>query len=475
MEKKFIDRQEELARLEELYNQKQSQLIVTYGRRRVGKSALLRHFCDGKKKYIFFTGRKGENQNDLSERFLKSLSDFFEDPLIAKLKITDWKEIFDLIDAKQSKEKLIVVLDEFQWICPVKSTLISALQEYWDRKKDDDKKIFLVLCGSIISFMEKKVLSEKSPLYGRRTFSFELEPMSFSSARLFFPKMDITEQAEVIITLGGIPSYLELIQQKDSFAQNINKLALTKNGYLVDEILFILREQLKVPKRYYVLLKILSEKNATRNELSKEAGISNSGTLNLYIKNLLDMHLIKETIPITKGETSKSVRYAIWDEFLRFYFNFILPNEERIRLNDDDWLFDSIIAPRWEGFCGRSFELFCVKNIKSIISSLGIKDVFLRSGSFWQVKTKEKEGVQIDMVIERTDNVTHLIECKWSSGKIGTSIIGEVERKKRLYPNPHHHTLKTVLITTYGITEQVEKSNVIDNVITLRDFMVMVN
>jgi len=390
---------------------------------------------------------------------------------MAKVKIDDWRELFEIIETGRGAKKIIIIWDEFQWMCAKKSSLISALQEQWDQKWKQDGKTFLILCGSIISFMEKNILFEKSPLYGRRTASFELEPMPAETAKQFFPRKSVTEQAEIIMTLGGIPSYLELINSKESLPQNLNRLGLVKDGYFVNEVQFVLREQLKNPKRYYLLLENLAQKSMSREELSKSMGIRNSGALQLYLQTLLDLHLIKTKIPIIAGENSKKVKYIIWDEFLRFYFYFILPNRQPIQLNENNWLYDQIIAPQRHNFCGAAFEIFCMKNIKKILSILEITKVFKRFGTYWQTKNREKEGMQIDLVIERTDRVTHLIECKWSLEKIGKGVIKDIERKKFLYPNPHKHTLKTAIITVQGVSQEVKKSAIVDDIITLKDLL----
>lgn len=468
--RRFIGRDGELKMLEKWGRESASQLVVIFGRRRVGKSTLLTRFCENKYSF-FFTGRKGERQRELFERFLKHLAEFHRNPLIARAKVADWQEIFEIIDLGRKGRKLFIVLDEFQWMCSRKSDLISALQEYWDKRWKNDGKIFLVLCGSIVSFVEKNVLSEKSPLYGRRTRSMEVEAFPPNEARLFFPGKNHMEQAEIVMTFGGIPSYLEIVDPRQSLAQNINRLALTRGGYFVDEVQFVLREQLKNPRRYYILLENLSHGPMSREELAGAMGIGNTGALNLYLRTLLDLRLIRLDMPIDKPETSRTQRYAIWDEFLRFHFNFIGPSEEMIRMNDEDWLYDRIVAPKWDGYCGYSFEIFCKKNIRAVVDALGIKDVFRRSGTFWQKRTKRKEGVQIDMVIERTDGATHLIECRWSSGTIGKSIIEEMERQKGLYPNPLNHTLKTALITTHGVTDHVRSSGAIDDIITVKDLL----
>jgi AAA+ ATPase superfamily predicted ATPase len=468
--RRFIGRAEELSRLEKSLRQKDSQLIVVYGRRRVGKSTLLSHVCQGKSAF-FFTGRKGEGKAALFARILKQLGDFFQSSLVAKAKVGDWSEVFEIIDIERNGRKIIIVFDEFQWMCAERTSLISALQEQWDKKWKGNGRVALILCGSIVSFMQRSVLSEKSPLYGRRTLSLEIEALPASAAKKFFPERAPVEQGEILMTLGGIPSYLEQLDREESWAQNLNRLALTQHGYLVNEVEFILREQLKTPKRYFLLLQALSKRTLSREDLAQALGIRNSGALNLYLDTLTALKLIKRVVPIGKKETGKAQRYAIWDEFLGFYFSFIGPNRELISMNADDWLYDRVVAPTWDSYCGYAFELFCMKNLKTVVSLLGIKEVFQRSGTFWQTQTAKREGLQIDMVIERTDQVTHLIECKWSRGAVGLSVASDIQRKRDLYPNPNGHTLKTALLTTHDITAPVAQSHAIDRVITLKEML----
>lgn len=471
---RFVGRRSELAKLEDGYRGNLSQFIVIYGRRRVGKSTLLKRFCEGKR-HLYLTGHKGEKKKETFTRLAKHLSACFDNALLAKVRIDNWEDAFSLLDAEIKDEKLIVVLDEFQWLCSRNANPISALQECWDTKWKDNRKIYIVLCGSIISFMEKEVLSEKSPLFGRRTGSMELGSMSAPVAKSFFPQKSPIEQGQTIMTFGGIPSYLERVDPKKSLAQIINDTALTKDGFFVNEVEFVLREQLKNPKRYYIMLDKMSSRPMSRVELAKALRISNSGALDLHLKTLTDIRLIRQIVPIDRtAKTSKFHKYAIWDEFLRFYFTFIQPNKELIAMNTDDWLYDRIVAPKWESYCGYSFELFCVKNIEAIMTLLGIKDTFKRSGTYWRPGTKSQKGVQIDMIIERSDKTTHLIECKWSNGKIGKNIVDEILRKKELFPNPDKHTLKTVLITTHGATDDALRTG-IDDVLTLEDIMNLSN
>lgn len=470
----FVGRRSELAKLEGGYRENLSQFVVIYGRRRVGKSTLIKRFCDGKK-HLYLTGHKGEKKEETFSRLAKHLSACFDNALLAKVRIDNWEEAFLVLNAEIQDEKLIVVLDEFQWLCSRNANPISALQECWDKKWKDNRKIYLILCGSIISFMEKEVLSEKSPLFGRRTSSMELEPMLAPVAKSFFPQKSPVEQGQTIMTFGGIPSYLERVDPTKSLAQIINDTALTKDGFFVNEVEFVLREQLKNPTRYYIMLDTMSARPMSRVELAKTLRISNSGALDLHLKTLTDIRLIRKIVPIDRtAKTSKFYKYAIWDEFLRFYFTFIQPNKELITMNTDDWLYDRVVAPQWESYCGYSFELFCVKNIEAIITLLGIKNVFRRSGTYWRPGTKNHNGVQIDMIIERSDKTKHVIECKWSNGKVGKNVADEILRKKELFPNPEKHTLKTALITTYGVTDDALRTG-IDHVFTLEDIMNLSN
>jgi AAA+ ATPase superfamily predicted ATPase len=464
--KKFIGRKAEIQWLNSDYDEDLSKFVVLYGRRRVGKSLLIEKFCEGKRSFSFLAGK--EKKAMQIKRFLAGLAQFAGDPLISMVAPTTWDDAFKIFSTRRNSEKTVLVLDEFQWMCEHSPELISDIQRFWDTVWKRDGKVFLILCGSSVSFMTGEVLSEKSPLFGRRTREILLEPFSASEASLFLPGRSSTEKAETLMLLGGIPMYLDLIKEKTSLRKNINVMALTKGGILINETHFILSEQLRETGTYFRLLKILATGPRSIAELAHEMRMS-AGQALFYLRRLDMLKFIKKYMPITKDVGSKSIRYKLVDEYLRFYFYYIEPNMARITNNTGDYLFDRITGNSWDAYCGFSFELFCEKNIAAILKKLDIGDTLEKTGTYWQRKTSCKRGVQVDLVIECSDRTTFLIECKWSKNKVGMCVADELATKEKLYPNPRGDTIRKVIIASHGVTEQVAKDKTV-SCMTLQDF-----
>lgn len=464
--KKFIGRKAEIQWLNSDYKEDLSKFIVLYGRRRVGKSLLIEKFCEGKKSFSFLAGK--EKKTAQIKRFLAGLAQFTGDSLISMVAPTTWDDALKIFDTRRGSEKTVLVLDEFQWMCEKSPELVSDIQRWWDTSWKKDGKVFLILCGSSVSFMAGEILSEKSPLFGRRTREILLEPFPANEAALFLSGRSNTEKTETLMLLGGIPMYLDLNKENYSLRKNINSMAFTKGGILINETKFILSEQLKETGTYFRLLRILATGPKSIAELAHEMRISASQTL-FYLHRLELLKFIQRYIPITKGVNSKSIHYKIVDEYLRFYFYYIEPNLTRIVNNTGEYLFDRITGNSWDVYCGLSFELFCEKNIAAILKKLDILDTVERIGAYWQRKTSNKRGVQIDLVIECSDKTTFLIECKWSKNKVGICVADELAIKEKLYPNPRGDTLRKVIIASHGVTEQVAKDKTL-SYMTLQDF-----
>lgn len=462
----FIGRQAELQWLGADFKENKSHFTIVYGRRRVGKSLLIERFCEGKRAFIFQGGK--EKKQPQIKRFLTEFGDFINDPLIPMVAATTWDEVLKIFNARRRDKKLILVLDEFQWMCEGSPELVSDIQRNWDRVWKKDGKMFLILCGSSISFMEGELLSEKSPLFGRRTREIFLEPFSSAETELFFPKKNNIEKAETLMILGGIPMYLACLNEKFSIRRNVNNMAFSKGGLLVNEVNFILSEQLKETGNYFRLLKCLANGAKSIADLAREMRIS-AGQIMFYLHRLERLRFIKRYIPITKDLNSKTVRYKLYDEYLRFYFYYIEPNRTRISGNNGDYLFDRITGANWDTFCGYAFEIFCEKNVGVILRKLGVTDTAEKIGTYWHRKSALRSGVQIDLVIECSDMTTYLLECKWSKNKVGIGIVEELAKKEGSYPNPKKHTMRKVIIASNGVTEEVACEKAV-TVITLGDF-----
>jgi AAA+ ATPase superfamily predicted ATPase len=464
--RRFIGRAHELERLEEAFESERAQLWVIYGRRRVGKTSLIRQFVRGRPTFFFTGGR--ERARKQTQRFMGTLAELTGQPALERIPAPSWSEALGFLDQHLSKtsEKTVVVFDEFQWMCRGASSVLSDLQRLWDHDWKDSRRVHLILCGSAVSFMVGEVLAQKSPLFGRRTGTIHLEPLDAGESRGFFPGRGIFEVAEALICLGGVPAYLELLQDAPSVRQGLDRLAFRRDGYLVDEIDHVFGEQLREKERYYQIAELLAERPASVTELSKATGL-NKGQLDFYLQRLLALRFIDKHRPITAARTSRTVRHRLRDEYIRFYFTFVAPHLARIRLNRRGYHFDQLTAGRYEPFLGLGFERFVHRNLEALLQTIDARERVTRVGSYWHGKTARRPGVQIDLVVERDDGVTNIVECKWSRSRIGRSVVDELMQKCQLYPNPRKHTLEPVLVAANGATRGVRDAGI--KTVTLKD------
>jgi AAA+ ATPase superfamily predicted ATPase len=464
----FYGRTSELALLERAHATERSELWVVYGRRRVGKTALLEKFAGGKRAFFFTAGRESSRSN--LRRFFEGLADFAGQPLLRKVRSPTWSEALSALDqvVGTAPGKTLLVFDEFQWMCRGQSSVLSDLQRLWDTRWKNRGNVHLILCGSAVSFMVGEVLAQKSPLFGRRSGSLALLPLSAAEAKSFFRKRGDFECGEALICLGGVPAYLELFARHGSVRKILDELAFRPHGYLVEEVRFTFGEQLKEKERYLQIASLLAGAPASMAQLSRSTGL-NKGQLAFYLERLIELGFVEKHRPITLPDTSKTVRYRLQDEYLRFYFSLIEPNLTRIRTSRTGYGLDRIARDRFDTFLGHGFELMVARNVAVLLEVTDAADVVSRIGSYWHHQTARREGVQIDLVVERDDGITHLVECKWSRKPVGKGVWTELQRKCSLYPNPKQHTLEPVLVAAAGATPSVRDADV--PVVTLADLL----
>jgi len=471
----FIGRKQELQLLERHYHSKNSEFCILYGRRRIGKSTLLEEFSKNKHAFFYLAGK--ENKRLQLKRFVRELGQQIFDPILEKINVTQWNEALLLLDKsldslthKNKQSKAIIIFDEFQWMCNGAIELLSDLQRLWDKSWKNSGQVFLIVCGSSISFMLGEVLSQKSPLFGRRTLSFELKSFDIAEAALFLPGKNPFEIAETYMTIGGIPKYLEIVNAADSFRKSMSQEAFSSSGYFYDEIHFVLSEQLKETENYFLLLEHMASGISEIKELVKFTGIP-SGQIIYYLERLIFLGFVSRNIPINAPKKSKKVRYFLDDYYLKFYFNFIHQNLQRISITGDMYLFDQFTKNRWDVYLGTLFEQFVRDHAAIIAKKFGYTNEIHSIGSYWQHPTKRKKGVQIDLVIEFIDHTTFICECKWKGNrKTGMEAVAELRQKAKLYPNKNNHTVKCVLIASGGVTQTVLKEKDI-RIVSLEDFV----
>lgn len=420
---KFVGRKEELGFLERKYGETGAQLIIIYGRRRVGKTELVKNFFRGKE-HVYFLSSKIAINEQLGQ-FITSVSEALEDETVMDLK-PNFETIFKYIAGIE--KRLIVVIDEFPYLIDADKTIVSLFQRIWDLYLNESN-IFLILMGSSIGMMENEVLGYKSPLYGRRTGQWKVEALSFKDLRSFFPEYSVEERIRTYSILGGIPFYLQQFDDSNAISTSIKEKVLTKGEILYEEPEFLLREELREPRVYFTILKAISYGNSKFGNIMNASGLSKS-TLTRYLDILGKLHIIRRELPITEKnpERSKKGIYKIDDPFFRFWFRFVLPNVSKIE-EDVERAYDDDIHPFIEQFVSFSFEDVCKEFLVELNKNKqnGLPLRFTRIGSWWH------RDNEIDIVALNEDTKEILFaECKWQNKKVGIKVYDELKEKSGL-------------------------------------------
>jgi uncharacterized protein len=430
----FIGRKRELKALDDAYKAHQSTFLPIYGRRRVGKSELIKHFIKNRQA-LYFQGKQAPAKLQIKE-FLRIGALTLNQPLLAQTSVDNWQQAISLVvDQATPQKKFIIVLDEFQWTAEACPELPSVLQSLIDNDWGGNQRVMLILCGSFMGFMEREVLGEKSPLYGRRTGQILLKPFSYLEAGRFHPSMSMVEKAKAFAICGGVPYYLKFFSQGDSIETNIRNNFLNEFSALAREPEFLLREELKELKNYFGILTALSTGAATNREIARVIGIEEK-TLFYYLKSLMDLGYISKHYPLFGNKPNpQQVRYKLHDPLLRFWFRFIYPNGSAIYQMEEKSSFMNLIKPNLESYFGYCFEILCKDALSFIYKKEDLACAY-QVGDYW-----DKE-VQIDVVGYRQDNIIDLCECKWGKVASTPKLIEELKTKISLYPNKANKTIK---------------------------------
>lgn len=467
----FIGRQNELRQIEKaLQDTSKAQLIILYGRRRIGKSRLIKESIRSEKKILFFEGLEGESTAVQLDQFLNDLS---KQTKKVKLAAKSWREAFQGLEETILDGRWIIFIDELPWLAAEKSSLISELKLYWDRWSIQNPKLVLFLCGSVANFMVKHVVHSKA-LHNRKTLEICLPPLTPQESSLFIPKRGLREKALMYMCLGGVPKYLEQIDPKQSIEKNINRLCLTRHGFFVEEFETIFKEQFRSSRHYESIVKELSQGACSLSDLSKKTKLEKGGGLKLYLNNLERASFIKEYQTFSFGRTtgSKTKKYKLIDPFLTFYFHFIQPRKNIIQKNENSNLLESISQAKWNAFFGLQFERLCEDSFVLILKKLDIELHEVKNfGSYFQQRTLDHSGVQIDLVIELNDRTLHFLEFKYYDKPVGSSVAKDMEAKIQKLKLSANITIEKTLVTMNGVTKDLRDSKYFDHLLTLEDLL----
>lgn len=466
----FIGRQFELQRLKKIGTLKEANIVVMYGRRRIGKTELLEQaFKD--RNILKFEGIEGLSEKEQLANAMGQLAIYVQEPLLAKIVVESWKEFFQLLAKYTQKGTWTIYLEELQWLANYQDSLIPELKYVWDNFFRRNPHLILILCGSNASFMIDHVLHSKA-LYNRSQHEFHLKEFTLPEVKEFIKSRSNKEVMDAYLTVGGIPEYLKWMNIESSVFLSLVKNSFITTGFFAQEYQRIFTSSLSNNKHYKEIINLLSKRRfATRQELMKSLEIASGGTLTNLLLDLEKSGFIDSYHPFNLGAKTLLKRHAIDDNYLQYYFKFIHPifkdieagmynRNPKTALKLDNYY-------KWLGY---SFERFCRKYHYVIARILQFSGVHYRAGTFFNRGTdRENPGFQIDLMFERGDNVYTICEIRYLQKKVDSSVIHDMESKLSLFPNLAGKTIHKVLICNEGADEPLIKCAYFDDVITLTE------
>lgn len=420
----FVDRQHELAALEGQYDTPEATLVVIYGRRRVGKTALITEFLKGKRALYFLATEESEEQNRTA--FRRSIADFTGDKLLASADIDNWDILFDRLT--QSDERLVIALDEFQYLGKANAAFPSIFQRIWDTLLSK-RNVMVILCGSLISLMASQTLSYDSPLYGRRTAQIHMRQIPFRHYADFFPKpLDTRQLVEYYSITGGVPKYILSFLGSQSIYKAIQQRILDRNTFLFDEPNFLLSKEVGEVGTYFSIIKAIAAGKRRSGEIAAAMNVPQTG-LTRYLKILEDMDILDRMVPVTEGNPAKSKKglYRIKDNYLRFWFRFVFPNMGLLETGHPDAVMRQIRDNLIDGHTAYVYEDICRQYIWQMADEGKLPFLPARVGSWWG-----SSDIEIDVAaVSAQKDWVALGECKFWKRPVGENILQSLEEKAR--------------------------------------------
>ena len=415
MIQQFVNRKKELEFLERKYSEDTPNLIVIYGKRRVGKTELIKNFIQKKKGTYILSTRDSikENIKEIKQKFFELTGKEY----FLKLETNSYYDLFKYLAEEIKEAKQIIVIDEYSYLIELDRGIVSVFQKIWDEILANTK-ITLILCGSSIGMMKTEVLEYKSPLYGRRTGEWKVEPLKFRDIRHFFKNYNTKNLMKIWSVCGGTPYYLSKMNPDLSVEENIKRNILTKGEVLYNEPRVLLKEEFREPRIYTLILKYLSLGCTTPGELCTATGIE-KGNLSKYLSVLEETHIVKYVLPL--GQRKRGI-YVIDDRFFNFWFRFVYPNLSDLEIGLIDEVL-SRITKEIDAYYGLSFENLVFEKIQhKEIAQLQFNEV-----RRWWYKDKE-----IDIVaINETAKEILFCECKWKDNVNPKRILYELKEKSK--------------------------------------------
>ena len=420
----FIGRKEELDFLEAAYASQKAELVVLYGRRRIGKTETLHAFCK-EKPHSFYTCTEYTDLQQLRAFSSRILTQ--QHPAAAYVDaFADWERAFSAITQLPGTEKKLLIIDEFPYMVKNNHGIPSMLQKLWDQQLKEEN-VMIVLCGSAMAFIEKEILAEKNPLYGRATGILKMKELDFYEAIQFFPHFSPESQMAAYGILGGIPHYLKQFDDRLTLEENILKHIFTRGSILYNEIEFLLRQELRETTVYNTIIEAIALGNTGLNGIHQKTQIDKS-KLSVYLKNLLDLHIIYREFPtVSSPKDQANVQrglYQLSDHYFRFWYAFVFPYLSELEAGSGHQIYQQVVAPSLNDFVSKSFEKACLSHLRHLNKSNRLPFTFVRAGRWWH-KDQEIDLLAFDL------NRQHWLlgECKYRNQPMTLSNFLQLQQK----------------------------------------------
>jgi len=459
----FIGRKAELNALNKLYDSGKFEFAVIYGRRRVGKTALINEFTKDKDT-IFFTGvetNARQNLDNLSRCIME-----YNTGIAVNTSFPDFQAALEHVFELSRTRRVVFVIDEYPYVARASKSLASTLQLLIDKNKDSSK-LLLILCGSSMSYMEDHVLAYKAPLYGRRTAQFKIKPFDFFEVCRYFTKLTGVDKALAYGIVGGTPQYLKMLDDNFSIEENIKNTYLNPSSAIFEEPNNLLKQEVREPAIYNAVITAVATGSSKMNEISNKIGLDTSVCAS-YIKNLIMLGIVKKESPYGEQSSRKTI-YSIEDNMFRFWYRFVPENISVISRGAMELAYKRI-APEISSYMGGVFEEICKQYLWKLLLEGKCAVNFSDIGRWWGTNPKTRLQEEIDIM--GTDKDSALFgECKWTNEKVDLGVLETLVGRSTLfnYRKTHFYLFAKTGFTKGCIDRAAEMGNV--TLVTCKDML----
>lgn len=423
----FIGRNRELDDLNRRYSNEKFEFAVIYGRRRVGKTTLINEFVKDKPCIMYTATETNSKQNleDLS-RSIYALSNNYSD---SDTVFKSYKSAFETVFKLAEKQRIIFVIDEYPYLAACSKGISSILQNVID-ENHEKSNLFIILCGSSMSFMENQVMGYKSPLYGRLTCQYKILPFEFFEMKNFYKNFKGEDLALIYGITGGIPLYMTLINENLSVEQNIKNNFLTPNSYLYEEPANLIKQECRDASKYNSIISAIANGASRLSEICTKTDMA-TPLASSHLNKLIRLGIVKKEIPFGL-KSSKKPLYSLEDSMFRFWYRFVQDNVSAINRGLSDIVYRRI-EPQISGFMGAVFEEICKQYLWKLLSEDKSPVEFSDIGRWWGTNPKTRTREEIDIMGEADKNTALFCECKWKNEDVDTSVLNTLIARSGLF------------------------------------------